>query len=141
MAADIVVTAAQVGLVFPEKAEVYTFKTGVTVTAGQVVALATATGLLALADADAGSDLEEALGVALTGGAAGQAISVCKRGTLYGYTISSLAYGAWVWVSATAGAFYDATAGTANQCGKVVPVSDSDLTKVLYVEFSWMAHS
>jgi hypothetical protein len=141
MAANITVTAAQVGVAFPEKAEVYTFKTGVTVTAGQVVALATGTGLLALADSDAGSDLEEALGIALDGGAAGAAISVCKKGTLYGFTVSSLAYGAWVWVSATAGALYDTTAGTANQCGKVVPLSDKDLTKVLYVEFNWMAHA
>lgn len=133
---DIAVTAAKVGLVFPNNAEVYDFIAAAAITAGQAVYL-NSDGKVDLADAN-GSGTLQFRGVALKSVGAGQAVSVCKRGHLYGYTVSGLAYDARVYVSNTAGALADAGGGTTVGVGRVVPLSDSSLTKVVYVEADWL---
>ena len=128
---DVAVTAAKVGLVFPEKAEVFTGIAGVTITAGQFVYGIISSGKLGLADEDADAEHSACLGVALNGAGAGQAVDVCRRGHVYGFTCG--AYWLVCSVSNTAGAILDTGAST-NIVARVEPLSDNDLTKVLYVD-------
>ncbi len=134
--ADIVVTATKVARVQPGFDEVYDFVAGATITAGQIVYI-NSSGLLDLYDSN-GSGTLQAAGVALAGGGAGQAISVLKRGMVYGYTVTASAYWAPLYGSNTAGALSDAAGGSSNVLGIVVPLSDyPTLTKVVYIEASW----
>jgi hypothetical protein len=130
---NIAVTAAKVAVCFPLKADVQTFIAGTTITAGQAVYGVVSTGALGLADEDASAEASACLGIALNGGGAGQAINVLRRGHVYGFTVSSLAYWLPVSLSATAGALLDD--GTATGIvGRIEPLSDSDKTKVLFVD-------
>lgn len=133
---DITATAAKIGLVFPDAAEVYDKIAAVAITAGQTVYFNTS-GKSALCDTNA-AGAQQFRGVALNSAGAGQAVSVCKRGTLYGYDLSGLAYDALVYCSDTAGALADAAGTLTVNAGRVVPLSDSDLTKVLYIEADWL---
>ena len=131
---DIAVVAAKVGVVFPEEAEIFTGIAGVTITAGQAVYIIVASGILGLADEDADG---RALGLRraspLNGGGAGQAIDVLRKGHVYGFTVSGLAYALPVSLSNTAGALLDDGTAT-GLVGRVEALADSDLTKVLYVD-------
>jgi hypothetical protein len=131
---DIALVAAKVAPVFPEKAEIYDGIAGVTITAGQILYRITASGLLGLADEDASAEASQAVGVALSGGYAGQAISWLKRGACYGFTVSALAHNLPVSLSNTAGALLD-TGATTNVVGRIEPLSDNGLTKVIYFDF------
>lgn len=133
--ADISVTAAQVGLVNPLHAEVYTFVAAETITAGQVVFL-DSNGKAELADANAAGE-QQARGVALNGGGAGSAIDVLKEGLVYGFDLSGMDYDAIVYLSDTVGALADANGTMTVVCGRVIPASDKDLTKLLYADFRW----
>lgn len=137
---DIAVIAAKVAVCFPERAEIFDGIAGVTITAGQVVYLIVASGKLGLADEDASAEASFVWGMALNGGGAGQAISVLRRGHVYGFTVSGLAYALPCSLSATAGALLD-TGATTNIVARVVPLSDSDLTKVLFVDCTLAAVS
>lgn len=130
---DIVVTAAQVGRVQPDKDEVYQVQLAATVTAGQVL-YQNSSGTFDLADAN-GSGTIQARGIALEGGAAGAWIPMMKRGQVYGFTVSSLDGDALLYLSVTAGALADATGGTNVVCGLVMPAPDT--TKIVYVDFDW----
>lgn len=132
--ADITVTAAQVGICDPMKAEVYPFEAAETITAGQAVFVDT-NGKIQLADANASGE-QQCAGIALNGGGAGQAIDVLKRGRVYGFTLSG-AYFSAAYLSDTAGALADAAGTLSVPMGRVVPLSDSDKTKVLYVDAAW----
>jgi len=135
MAADITATAAKVAPVDPMKATIRSFIAGVTITAGQAVYIAS-TGKLGLADGN-GSGTLQCIGVALNGGGAGQAIDVLMEGEVYGYDLTNVAYGGPVYVSTTAGALYDSSTTGAILIGRCMPLSDKDLTKVLYVHAAW----
>lgn len=130
---DIALTAAKIAVCFPEKAEIFPGIAGVTITAGQVVYGIVASGKLGLADEDASAEASFCWGIALNGGGAGQAIDVLRRGHVYGFTVSGLAYWLPCSLSNTAGALLD-TGATTNVVARVVPLSDSDLTKVLFVD-------
>lgn len=137
--ADITVTAAQVEAIDPHYAEIFNFIAGATITQGQVVYMTT-TGTLGVADATTASGLFQARGIALNGGAAGQAISVLKRGRVAGFTVSGMNASAPVYLSETAGKLADAApagTGTTVVCGIVVPMSDKDATDVVYADFRW----
>lgn len=130
----IALTAARVAPVFPEKAEIISMIAGATITKGQALYQNTS-GKAALADANAGSGAYDFVGIALDGAVAGQAISVLKRGAVYGYTLTSQAYDAPIYLSDTAGGLDDAPSATNPVAiGKVWPMTDGSLTKVLYVE-------
>ena len=73
--ADIALTAAKIAVIFPEKATIHDMLAGATITAGQAVYLGT-TGLLAVSDATTSGGAPLFDGIALTGGGAGQGISV-----------------------------------------------------------------
>lgn len=135
--ADIALTAAQIGVVFPEKAEIYPFVAAETITAGQVCFVDT-NGKLQLADADAAGE-QQARVLALNGGGAGQAIDGLKQGHVYGFTLSQ-AYDAPVFMSDTTGALADAAGTLEVPLGIVAPLTDGPtITKVLYFSARWRA--
>lgn len=129
--ADLTVTKAQVSPVFPGLAEIYDYIAAVAITAGQAVYV-NSSGKVDLVSGSA-VGTAKIRGIALNDAGIGQAVSVLKKGAIYGFTISGLAYDATVYVSNTTGALADA-AGT-NSCvaGKVMPLTDKDITKVLYI--------
>lgn len=134
--ADLTVTAAQAAVVFPDNAEIYDFEAAETITAGQAVYINSSGKVATASAAIAGTAAFR--GVALNGGAAGQAISVLKKGHIYGFDLSGLAYDAAVYLSDTGGALADAAGTVSKQVGIVVPLNDTGtLTKVLYVNADW----
>lgn len=134
--ANIVVTAAQVAPIDLEQSEVYSFVPAVALARGQATYLNSA-GKVALGIATAAGTIKTG-GIALESAGVRQGVSILKRGKVAGYAVSALAYGALIYSSDTAGAVSD-TAGTTSQVvGKVVPMSDNDLTKVVYFDFPWM---
>lgn len=128
----IVVTAAQVGLVNPTKAIIKSYLAAEAITAGEAVYIVAASGSVGLADANAAGKYQ-CRGIALGAAAIGQAVDVCEKGELYGFTLDGN-YDTRVYVGDTAGALAD-TAGTKTMViGRVSPMADKDQTKVLMVE-------
>lgn len=133
--ADIAITAAQVEAIDPLQAEIHNFVAAATITQGQIVYMTTS-GTVGVADAN-DSGKEQARGVALNGGGAGQAISVLKRGRCAGFTVSGVNASAPLYLSDTAGAL-GSTAGTMTVvCGIVTTMPDKDATDVFYADFRW----
>jgi hypothetical protein len=141
--ADLTVTAARIAPVNETQYVAKTFIANGAITAGQAVYLNTS-GKVATARANATGTINGLVGVALNGGAAGDAIEVMIRGSVYGFTLSGMNTGTKAYVSsATAGALADtAVTGTGNfavPIGTVVPMSDPSLTKVLWVDVNLAA--
>lgn len=134
--ADITVTAAQVAVVSPHNAEIYDFIATEAITAGQPV-YQLSTGKVGVADANAAGK-QQFRGIALKAAAAGQAVSVLKRGMVTGYTISGLNRDVAVYLSDTAGSLADAAGTMSVICGRVFSLSDSNLSKVLYIDADWL---
>ena len=133
--ADITVTAAQVARPFPEKDMVFDFIAAVAITAGKGVYINSA-GKVDLASGGAAGTSRIA-GIALNAAGAGQAVSVLIRGHIAGFALSGLAYDAVLYVSNTAGSLGDAAGTVSVTVGRVVPLSDKALTKVLYVDCNY----
>lgn len=133
--ADIAVTGASVGPVFPDShtTVIRNFTCLVDVTVGQTVYVDPTTGKVGLCDAnDTGK--EQFAGVALATKKAGETVRVQQQGEIYGFTLAG-SYAAIIFQGDTAGAFADAASGTKTvQCGKIVPLNDSAKTKVLYIQ-------
>nr|ASV43909.1 hypothetical protein [Hot spring virus BHS1] len=137
--ADITYNSAQIAPVFPQDAEIFDMIAAGTITAGQAVYM-NSSGKAALADADAGGGAEQFRGIALGNAGAGQSVSVLKRGHVYGFALSGVAYDGAVWLSNTAGALADApSAVNPVRVGRAVALADANLTKVLYVDAQWAA--
>ena len=132
----IAVTAAQVGLVDPMKADVRSYIATETITKGQAVYILT-TGKVGIADANA-SGKQQFRGIALNGGGAGQAIDVCHAGEVYGFTLSGNA-DTRAYLSDTAGELADAAGTMTVRVGRVVCLTDKSLTKVLRIFTQWDA--
>lgn len=138
--ADVALTAAQISAVFPQFAEVYSFIAGEAITAGQVVAFDTSADddVLYVGDGNDG-DLDQPVGVALEGVAAGQACPVLIRGFVEGYTVSALANFTLLYLSDTAGAM--ATTGaesTANAAmGRIMPNAQSTPRLLVFIDCSF----
>jgi hypothetical protein len=132
--ADLTVTAAQVAQAYAKsgKAEIYDVVAGATITAGQPVYI-DSNGDAQLTDASAAGTAQVA-GIALNGGGAGQAISVIHHGCIYGFDLSGIAYWGLAYLSDTAGTLADGVGTVTVPVGRVVPLSDSDRTKVLFVD-------
>ena len=131
--ADIALTAAKIGLVDPMKAEVYTFLAAEAITKGQVVYMTTS-GTVGVADANV-ANKQQARGIALNAAGAGQAVDVCVKGMLYGFTLSDQSYDDPLYLSDTAGAMADAAGTLTVPVGLVYPLSDKDKTKVFMAHF------
>lgn len=91
-----------------------------------------ANGRAALADGSA-AGTAGVRGITLRKAGALQPVSCIKEGALAGYDLSGLAYDAQVFLSDTAGELADAAGTVSLVVGRVEPISDSDRTKVLYV--------
>jgi len=129
---DIALTAAKIAVVDPMNAIIESYTAGVTITAGQFLYGIVSSGKVGLADEDASAEASWVLGMALDGAVAGQTVQVLRRGKVYGFTLSGHAYWLPCSLSATAGALLD-TGATTNIVARVVPLTDTDLTKVLEV--------
>ncbi len=135
--ADITLTAAQVGVIFPDKAIIVDFIAGETITKGQAVYLLS-TGKIGVAGA-ATAGKEQFRGIALNSAGAGKAVSVLAKGHVYGFGVSALNADVAVFLSDTAGALADAASVTKTvNCGRVVALPDNGLTKVLYIQADWL---
>lgn len=135
--ADITVTAAQVSIIHPHTAEVFDFVANEAITAGQAVYQLT-TGKVGVAEADVAGK-QQFRGIALKTVGAGQGVSVMKKGYLAGFSLGSLNRDAIAYLSDTAGALADTASVTKTvNCGRVVSLSDSNLTRALYVEADWL---
>lgn len=128
--ADLALTAAQIGVVHPGQAEVYDYIAAVAITKGQAVYI-NSDGKAALVDGSAAGTAGYR-GVALEAAAAEVAVSVILKGAVYGFTLSQ-AYDADIYVSDTAGALADAAGTVSVLVGRVMPLTDSTITKVLYL--------
>jgi hypothetical protein len=129
-------TAAQVGPIFPDLAEIFDVIAAEAVTAGSA-AYQASTGKFGLADANAAGK-QQFRGLFLMKKGADQAVSVLKRGHVGGFDVSALAYDAPIYLSDTAGEL-DTAAGTLSvQVGRVVAMPDSARTKVIYIEADWL---
>ncbi|HEY3265769.1 MAG TPA: hypothetical protein VGM37_02495 [Armatimonadota bacterium] len=129
--ADIAVTAAAVA---PARAkfESFSFIAAAAITKGAAVYI-TAAGKVDNADASLAASAG-AIGIALSSVGAGQAVEVLTRGPVAGYNLTAQAYGATIYLSDTdSGILADAAGTTSKKVGIVLPTSDNDLTKVLFV--------
>ncbi len=133
--ADLTATAAAVAVIFPLKAEIHTAIAGAAITAGQPVYVDT-NGKAQLGDASA-AGTAALRGIALQTVGAGQAFNMCKRGHLEGMGVSGEAYDAPMYLSDTAGSLADAAGTVSLIVGVVAPMTDKDLTKVLFVDLLW----
>lgn len=100
--------------------EQFTGIAGVAITIGQVVRIDVATGRFALALGTTAPNAR-ALGIALKTSAAGEAVTVLRRGILDGFALSALAYDQAVFVSDTGGAVGDVAGTVSVNLGRVVP--------------------
>ncbi len=136
--ADLTVTATKVAPVFPDQAEIRTYIAAVAVTAGQPVYI-NSSGKVALADANVGA-AEHFRGIALETVGAGQPVSILRRGEVYGFDLSGVAFDAQVFVSDTAGSLADAAGTTSLVAGRCQPLADSvNINKVLMIDATGIA--
>lgn len=135
--ADIALTAVQVAPVYPLTADIVSVTLAEAVTQGQILYQLTA-GTFGIADANA-SGKQQARGVALAAGGAGQTISMLRRGECYGFTVSGLNADAIVYLSDTAGALADAAGTMTVNCGRITVVPQSgSAVKVAFFDFDWL---
>jgi len=134
---DIALTAVQVAPVYPMTADIVSVVLGEAVTQGTIL-YQTSTGTFSKADAN-GSGLQQARGVALAAGGAGQTISMLRRGECYGFTVSGMNADAIVYLSDTAGALADAAGTMTVNCGRITVVPQSgSAVKVIFFNFDWL---
>lgn len=134
--ADIVLTADQIAVVFPQYAEIIDVILTEAATKGQALYQLT-TGKFGIADANAAGK-QQFRGIALKKGAAGQAVPCLKRGHVYGFTVAALNCDVPLYLSDTAGALADAAGTMTVIAGRIVALSDANLTKVLFVDADWL---
>lgn len=134
---DVALTAVQVAPVYPLTADIVSVTLAEAVTQGQILYQLTA-GTFGIADANA-SGKQQARGVALAAGGAGQTISMLRRGECYGFTVSSMNADAIVYLSDTAGALADAAGTMTVNCGRITVVPQSgSAVKVIFFNFDWL---
>lgn len=134
---DIALTAVQVAPVYPATADIISVTLAEAVTQGQILYQLTA-GTFGIADANA-SGKQQARGVALAAGGAGQTISMLRKGECYGFTVSSMNADAIVYLSDTAGALADAAGTMTVNCGRITVVPQSgSAVKVIFFNFDWL---
>jgi hypothetical protein len=134
MANEIALTAANIRDASPvNQSYKINLPAAVAITAGQVIYLNTG-GRAALADASA-AGTAVAIGIALEGAAVGQPVPVLALGYVSGFTLTSLAYGALLLLSDTAGAIDDGGGSPTVDApiGRVWSIGDSANTKCIFV--------
>ncbi len=106
-----------------------------TVARGQIAYQLT-TGKFGVADAN-DSGKEQARGVFLQAAGADQGVDLLIRGRCAGYTLTDQTWDDQIFLSDTAGAAADAAGTMTVPIGRVVAMTDKDLTKVIYFDFDW----
>jgi predicted RecA/RadA family phage recombinase len=130
--AAVALTATQIAVVDGLNNRINPYIANVALTAGDPVYLMT-TGKVALADANA-AGLQQFLGVALETVGAGSAVSILEQGGVWGFTLTSLNYGARVYLSDTVGTYDDSTGTMAVIVGQVRPITTlGGFNKYLFV--------
>lgn len=130
--AAITIRSQGVDLVHSDKALILDMIAAEAITAGQPV-YQTSAGKAGIADANAAGK-QQFRGIALKTVAAGKACPVLVRGFIAGYVLSGVAYDGIVYLSDTAGSLDDAAGTMTVNCGRVVGLTDNDITKVLFVD-------
>ena len=116
--------------------EVWDVIAGVAIEAGQAVYI-NSSGKAALGDASA-AGTAVVIGIALNDAQVDQALAVLHKGFCEGFTLSSLAYGAVVTLSDTAGDLDSGGSPTVSApVGRVMPTSETSPSKLLYVDCSY----
>lgn len=131
MAAIAILTNRLVEPCFPHLATIYPIIANETQANGKPAYLAS-TGKYGIAGANS-SGKQQFRGIILEAGGAGQGLSMVTRGKVWGFDLSTLAYDALVYLSDTLGAYADAAGTMTVIVGRVAPLSDRDLTKVLEI--------
>lgn len=134
MAGELALTAAQIGAVYPDKAEIIDMIATEAIAAGEAVYRLT-TGKAGVADANAAGK-QQCRGVALRAAAAGQVVPVLKRGHVYGYTVSGTNADVSLYLSDTAGDIATSAGTLTVVVGRVVVLPDGNLTKVVYIDIN-----
>lgn len=129
------VTASQIAPVYPESAEIYDYVAGSAVTPGQGLKWLTS-GKVALANG-AATATSYLRGVALGSAGAGQAVSMLKRGHVYGYDLTGLDAGQLVYLDNSNGALATAAGTVSVVAGIVTALPENSNTKVLYIDADW----
>lgn len=110
------------------------------ITAGAPVYIVAATGKVAPSDGNGAGVIATCFGIATRTVAAGEAVTVVRRGLLDGYDLSALNFGVKVYVSDTVGLLADAAGTTSIVVGIVVPANGqavgSTADKLLLVELN-----
>lgn len=137
--ADILATAANVRATHPSTSIIYDGLAGETITAGQLVYLAT-TGKHGVADTNVAGK-QQARGVALNDAGTGRpALSILKTGPVAGFSTNMPAYDALVYASDTAGAVGTAAGTVSAPVGRVGAIPDGGTpTKVIFFDFNWIS--
>lgn len=135
--AAITVTAAHVGPIYPENAEIYDVIAAEAVTAGAAGYQVAASGKFGIADANAAGK-EQFRGIFLMKKGANQAVSILKRGHVGGFDVSGMDYDDPVYLSDTAGALDTAPGTLEVVVGRVVALPDANRTKVIYIDADWL---
>lgn len=135
---DIALTAANIGMCDPIKADTKGYTAASAITKGQAVAIDT-TGKVVPADASTGgAHLIQFRGIALNAAATGATCEVLHDGECYGFTVSGLNVGAVVYLSNTVGALADANGDINVKCGVVSVLNDAPTyTKVVRIVTTW----
>lgn len=138
MAVIDLVTAAKVDVASLSTTQ-HTFIASSAVTAGAPCYLVAATGKVAHSDANASAPLNTVWGIATHSAAAGEPVTLIRRGPMSGWDFSNVGYGEGVFVSDTVGRLDDTVSGTtALTVGHVIPVFGTTLgtaaDKILMVE-------
>lgn len=133
--AVVALTTTQIAPVYPQNAEIYDGVAAEAIVAGEALYLS-ATGF-GVADANAAGK-QQFRGIALNSAGAGQAVSVLKRGHVYGYTVAGLTADDPLYLSDTAGDLDTANGTLTVNTGRVVLLPDSSLTKVVYIDADWL---
>lgn len=134
---DIVVTAARVAAIHPQRAVIYDFEAAEAITAGQAVYQLT-TGKVGVADANAAGK-QQFRGIALNAAAAGGGVSVLKSGYIWGFAVSAMNGDALVYLSDTAGALGDAAGTMSVAVGRVVGIPEvGGPAKALHIDADWL---
>ena len=128
----ITVDTSRVQPVFEDRSDVRSYIAGEAITYGAPVFIKTTDGKIYLSGGDE-AGIAVLAGYSLSNVAAGSAVDVLHKGQLPCFGISALAYGAAVYLADGGG--LDTAAGTVSKvAGRVSPLSDPALTKVLEVD-------
>lgn len=135
--ADLVRTADSVAVQYPMQAEIYPVILTETATRGQAGYEVAATGKVGIADAN-GSGKQQFRGIILEPGAAGQGVSLLKRGACQGWDVSGMDYDDLVYLSDTVGELSDTVGTMTVPVGRVMGMSDAARTKMIYFDANWI---